>query len=261
LEEEMTRLGIVLAGLAAAVAAGCGGGGGGGSEVGGSADRASLAAAYQPAPGDPAPTGPGITVVGTGSAKAVPDVTEWSFGVRSEADSASAAMSENAAATRRVIDALRAAGVDRDDLRTEQVSLYPRMSEDGHIEGGQGVLGYTASNTVHVTVKGVDRAGAIVDAAVEAGANEVYGPSLRVSESDEEYAEAVDAAFDDARAKAEAIAAKAGLTLGTPVAVVEGGGGGPIAYGESAAALDAAVPIEAGSQQIQAFLTVTFAVS
>lgn len=255
----MTRLAIVLVGLSAAVVAGCGGGNGG--DVEGTADRTSFAASYQPAPADPTVAAPGITVVGTGSAKAVPDVTEWSFGVRSEADSASAAMSENAAATRRVIDALRAAGVDRDDLRTEQVSLYPRMSEDGHTEGGQGVLGYTASNTVHVTVKGVERAGAVVDAAVEAGANEVYGPSLRVSESDEEYAEAVDAAFDDARAKAEAIAAKAGLTLGAPVAVVEGGGGGPIAYGESAAALDAAVPIEAGSQQIQAFLTVTFDVS
>jgi uncharacterized protein YggE len=255
----MTRLAIVLVGLSAAVVAGCGGGSG--SEVGASADRASLAAAYQPAPGDPTVAPPGITVVGTGSAKAVPDVTEWSFGVRSEADSAAAAMSENAAATRRVIDALRAAGVDRDDLRTGQVSLSPRMNEEGGIEGAQGVLGYTASNTVHVTVTGVERAGAVVDAAVAAGANEVYGPSLRVSESDEEYAEAVDAAFDDARAKAEAIAAKAGLTLGAPVAVVEGGGGGPIAYGESAAALDASVPIEAGSQQIHAFLTVTFAVS
>lgn len=253
----MTRLAIVLVGLSAAVAAGCGGGGG---EVGESADRASLAVAYQPSPGSPAVAGPGITVVGTGSAKAVPDVTEWSFSVRSEAESAAAAMSENAAATRRVIDALRAAGIDRDDLRTEQVSLYPRMSEEAQVEGSQGVTGYTASNTVHVTVKGVERAGAVVDAAVGAGANEVYGPSLRVSESDEEYGQAVDAAFDDARAKAEAIAAKAGLTLGAPVAVVEGGGGGPIAYGE-AAALDAAVPIEAGSQQIQAFLTVTFAVS
>ena len=256
----MRRIAIVVMGLAAAALAGCGGGGE--TDAGGTAgaDRASLVA-YQPAPGQPAATGPGITVVGTGSAKAVPDVTEWSFGVRSEAESAAAAMSANAAATQRVIDALRAAGVDRDDLRTEQVSLYPRTSDEGHIEGPQGVLGYTASNTVHVTVHGVERAGAVVDAAVEAGANEVYGPSLRVSESDEEYAQAVDDAFDDARAKAEAIAAKAGLTLGAPVAVVEGGGGGPIAYGEATAALESAVPIEAGSQQIQAFLTVTFAVS
>lgn len=259
----MTRLGIVLVGLAAAAAAGCGGSDGRGGDVGGSADRASLAATYQPAPGNPTVAGAGITVVGTGSAKAVPDVTEWSFGVRSEAETAAAAMSENAAATRRVIDALRAAGVDRDDLRTQQVSLYPRMNEEAQVEGAQGtgVVGYTAANTVHVTVEGVDRAGAVVDAAVGAGANEVYGPSLRVSESDEEYGQAVDAAFEDARAKAEAIAAKAGLTLGEPVAVVEGGGGGPIAYGEAAMARDAAVPIEAGSQQIQAFLTVTFAIS
>jgi uncharacterized protein len=254
----MRRVAIVVLGLSAAALAGCGGGEAG---LGGSADQASLAAAYQQTPGDPTVAVHGITVVGTGSAKAVPDVTEWSFGVRSEAETAAAAMKENAAATQRVIDALKGAGIDRDDLRTEQVSLYPRMSEDGHIEGPQGVLGYTASNTVHVTVKSVDRAGAVVDAAVAAGANEIYGPSLRVSESDDEYAQAVDAAFDDARARAEAIAAKAGLTLGRPLAIVEGSGAGAVPRYAEAAMADASVPIEAGSQQVQALLTVTFAVS
>lgn len=254
----MRRIAIVVIGLSAAALAGCGGGE---ADLGGSADQTSLAAGYQQTPGDPAVAAHGITVVGTGSAKAVPDVTEWSFGVRSEAETAAAAMKENAAATKRVIDALKAAGIDGDDLRTEQVSLYPRMHEEGRIEGAPGILGYTASNTVHATVHGVNRAGAVVDTAVGAGANEIYGPSLRVSESDDEYAQAVDAAFDDARAKAEAIAAKAGLTLGRPLAIVEGGGGGPLPRYAEATALDASVPIEAGSQEIQALLTVTFAVS
>ena len=68
---------------------------------------------------------------------------------------------------------------------------------------------------------------------------------------------------DDACARAEAVAAKAGVTLGRPVAIVEGGGGGvPMPYYERALAEGAAdVAVEPGTQDIQAILTVTFAIS
>jgi uncharacterized protein YggE len=257
----MKSMAILLVAAAALVAGGCGGSGTRGNADDDSskatAERADLASySQQPSPGAPVASAAGITVVGTGSAKAVPDVAEWSFGVRSEAESASAAMSQNAAATRRLIDALKRAGIDGDDLRTESVTLYPQTDEMG-----RNVVGYSASNTVHATMK-IAKAGKVIDDAVSAGANEVYGPNLRVSDSDAQYAQAVDEAFDDARARAEAVAGKAGLTLGRPVAIVEGSTGGvPVAYGAEAARLDAAVPIEGGSQEIQAVLTVTFAIS
>jgi hypothetical protein len=98
---------------------------------------------------------------------------------------------------------------------------------------------------------------------VEAGANQIYGPTLRVSDSRAQYRAAADAAFDDARAHAEALAAKAGVTLGGPIAIVESGGSPPVfAEGERLAA-DAAqgVSIEPGTQEIGATLTVTFAIS
>jgi len=251
----MKSVAILLVAAAALVAAGCGGDGdsnGGGSNN--TAERAQLAAyGDQPAPGgvvSPA----GITVVGTGSAKAVPDVAEWSFGVRTEAESAQTAMAQNAAAARSVIDTLKQAGIDGDDLRTESVSLYPQMDEMG-----RQLLSYSASNTVHATMK-LSAAGEVIDKAVAAGANEVYGPNLRVSDSDAQYAQAVDEAFDDARARAEAVARKAGVTLGAPMAIVEGGGPTPV-YGRYAEAAAADVPIEPGAQDIQAVLTVTFAIS
>lgn len=201
---------------------------------------------------------PGITVVGSGTARTVPDVADWSFGVQSDAETASAALNAAGEATRRIVGALRDAGIGKDDLQTEQVSLYPRTTDDG-----RAVIGYTASSTVHATVKDLGKAGSVVDAAVEAGANQIYGPTLRVSDSRAQYRAAADAAFDDARAHAEALAAKAGVTLGGPIAIVESGGAPPVfAEGERLAA-DAAqgVSIEPGTQEIGATLTVTFAIS
>jgi hypothetical protein len=257
----MKSMAILLAAAAALFAAGCGGSGDDGddgSSAARAAERTELASyGDQPSPGAAVVSQVGITVVGTGSAKAVPDVAEWSFGVRSEAESAAAAMQQNAAAAKRLIDALKGAGISGDDLRTESVSLYPQQDEMG-----RSILGYTASNTVHATMK-ISKAGNIIDKAVAAGANEIYGPNLRVSDSDAQYAQAVDEAFDDARARAEAVATKAGVTLGRPIAIVEGGGVGPgpvfgRAYAEGALADTA---IEPGQQEIQAVLTVTFAIS
>jgi uncharacterized protein YggE len=83
----------VIVSALAVLAAGCGGAGGttaapgqGSGKVG---EAASAQIGIQPYGGG---TLPGITVVGNGSAKAVPDVSDWSFGVQSDADTASAAL-------------------------------------------------------------------------------------------------------------------------------------------------------------------------
>jgi uncharacterized protein YggE len=198
----------------------------------------------------------GITVVGTGTVTATPDTAEWSFGVQTSADRAEAALGANSTAMEKVLAALRDAGIAEDDLQTEQVSVWPRTSDNG-----RSVVGYDASNTVRATIHDLGKAGSIVDAAVAAGANQVYGPSLTVSDAEAQYETAMKAAFDDARARAEAIAAKAGVELGAPVAIVEGGGGGgvePYYAGVEAAAED--VAIEPGTQDVAAMLTVTFAI-
>jgi uncharacterized protein YggE len=191
---------------------------------GGSSQGAAAQIAYQTG-GGATGTLPGITVLGSGSAKAVPDVAEWSFGVQSDADTASGALKAASDATRKIVDALRDEGIAKEDLRTEQVSLYPRTTDDG-----RAVIGYTASSAVNATVRDIGKAGSVVDAAVKAGANQIYGPTLRVSDNRTQYRAAAEAAMDDARGRAEALAAKAGLRLGTPVAIVETGGGTPTPY-------------------------------
>jgi uncharacterized protein YggE len=197
----------------------------------------------------------GITVTGTETVEVAPDAAEWSFGVHSRAGSARGALSANAARARRVVAALRAAGVAREDIRTQYVSLYPDVSESGE------VVGYFANNTVHAVVRNIGRSGAVIDAAVRAGANEVSGPNMTRSNRDELYERALTAAFDRARAKGETLAKKLGVSLGAPVAVVEGGSGGPVPVsGAETAALARDVAIEPGQTEIAATVTVTFAI-
>jgi uncharacterized protein len=205
------------------------------------------------APGEPPP---GITVTGTESVEAAPDVAEWLFGVQTSATTARAALSANAKRMRRVVAALRAAGVARADIRTEYVSLYPDVRESGN------VAGYFASASVHAVAPRLGRSGAVVDAAVRAGASEVSGPTLTRSDRDDLHREALNRAYDAARAKAESLARKLGVSLGAPTAVVEGGLGGPEPlYAERTAALASDVTIEPGTTDITATVTVTFAIS
>lgn len=196
----------------------------------------------------------GITVTGTGTVTTVPNRAEFSFGVTSEGRTASAALAANAAEMRRVIVALRGAGVASEDIQTQHVSLSPRYTNDG-----EAIVGYTASNTVSARIRDLARVGAVVDAAVEAGANQVFGPSLTRSDGNDLYRDALRSAYANARAKAQALAAAAGISLGRAVAVVEAGGPVPVPLAEDARVAD--TPIEPGTQEIQATVTVTFAVS
>jgi uncharacterized protein YggE len=88
----------------------------------------------------------------------------------------------------------------------------------------------------------------------------VFGPSLTRSDQAAVYRSALRAAYADARAKAETLAAAAGVTLGAMTSTVEGGGSMPmpVAVGR---AEDAKATIEPGTQEIQASVSVTFAVS
>jgi uncharacterized protein YggE len=197
-----------------------------------------------------------ITVSGMGTVAAVPDTATISFGVVTQAATASQALSTNSAAAERMIAAVKSAGVDAKDVRTDVVSLSPRYSDDG-----DAIVGYTASNSVTATIRELSRAGAVIDAAVGAGANSVQGPSLERSDAAGLYREALKLAVADARTKAEALAAATGMTLGAVSSVTEGSQG-PIPL--TAAAKDAApaaVPIEPGTQDVTAGVTVVFRAS
>jgi hypothetical protein len=193
-----------------------------------------------------------IVVMGHGSVSTVPDRAQLSFGVSSSAKTASAALRANAAEMTKVIAAVKAQGIPATDIRTEFVSLSPRYSASG-----EEVVGYTASNSVSVTVRNLAKAGGLIDAAVEAGANQVNGPNLVRSDASALYRLALRAAISNARAKAQAIAKASGLTLRRITGVTESGGPSPVSE-PAKAGVAPSTPIEPGTQFVEASVTVTF---
>jgi uncharacterized protein len=198
----------------------------------------------------------GITVTGTGSIKTVPDEAEFSIGVQTEGATAREALSANSTRMRRLIAAVRAPGVEKEDVKTQEVSVSPNYDENGP-------RGYVARNAVSVHVR-LAKAAAVLDAAASAGATEAYGPTLSRSDREELQTKALRSAVDDARSKAEALADAAGVQLGEVTAVKEGFDSGPEPYYAARAmtlAKDSLAPIEAGKEDVQATVTVTFAIA
>src|SRR5215210_7193008 len=124
----------------------------------------------EPAGGASSEAAGGITVTGSGSVSAVPDQAQLSVGVTTKGSTAREALLANADRMREVIDALESAGVAPRDIRTQDVSVGQNYEK--------GPEGYTATNSVAVRIRQVDRVGAVLEAASAAGANQVYGPSL-----------------------------------------------------------------------------------
>jgi uncharacterized protein len=215
---------------------------------------AAIAGVAQPRLGRSATPSAGtvITVTGDGTVDATPDRASFGFGVTTQASTAAQALSRNARQARVIIAALKRAGVGASDIQTTDVSLWPQTRANG-----REIVGYTASNAVNVTVP-LGRSGDVVDAVVRAGADSVDGPNLDTADKSSLYSRALKQAVADARMRAKAIADASGLTLGAVVKVREGGQPSSIYYGPVAERAGAAPPIEPGTQEIQASVTVTY---
>jgi uncharacterized protein YggE len=218
---------------------------------------AAIAGVAQPRLGNAAtPTVKTITVSGDGSVTIVPTRANFDFTVNTRATTAKAAVAQNGAAAAAVSAALKNAGVDPADIQTSQLFLSPQTNT-----AGTQILGYVASYTLSVATA-VAKAGAIVDAAVGAGADGVSGPSLSPSEQDAEYRDALKKAVAAAHDKAQALADAGGLTLGAVQTIVEGGGQAPIPFAQAAvAASPPSITVEPGTQRIDATVTVTYEAS
>jgi uncharacterized protein YggE len=189
-----------------------------------------------------------VTVSGTGSVTAVPDRAEVSAGVETRAATARAALSANGGAMQKVLDALRARGGK--DVTTQTVSLSTAFDDNGQPNG------FVASNvaSAETTLAG---AGALIDAAVAAGANTIYGPSLSRSDAEALYRQALEKAVSDAEGRAAILAKAAGRGLGRVTAMTEGGTPEAPMYARSAAAEDS-TPVVSGPQETTATVSVTY---
>jgi len=195
----------------------------------------------------------GITVTGVGRVNTVPDEAKFSLGITAKGSTARGALSANSERMRALIDGLKAAGVAEPDIQTRDVSVGSDYDPNGRSDE------FVANNTVSVLIRDLDRAGPVLDAATRAGANNVYGPSLTRSNREGLEAKVLEDAVANARKRATALAEAAGVDLSAVTAITETA---PEVDGGAFRALDASSspPIEKGTQEIQASVTVTFAI-
>ena len=197
---------------------------------------------------DPVATGDTVTVTGTGSVTAVPDRAVVSAGVESRAPTARAALAANAAAMRKVLDALRARGGK--DVTTQVVSLSTAFDPNGRPDG------FVASNLASAATTR-DGAGARIAAAVAAGATTIAGPALPRSAAEALGDRALERAVGDARDRAALLAKAAGRELGRVTAITETGAVAIPFATEKAVAADS-TPVVSAPQETTATVSVTY---
>lgn len=206
---------------------------------------------------------PAITVSGAGQVSAAPDMAQISAGVVSESPRAADAVKATSAAMQKVLAALDAAGIEKKYVQTNRFDVGPVYADDVSRSGGRpSIVGYRATNQVQVEVHGVDKVGAVLDALVGAGANELGGISFGIAETAPLLDEARRKAIADARRKAELFASAAGVVLGSVLGIDESGGGGPVpvAFGRMMAE-SVSAPVAAGELDLSASVTVRFAIA
>ncbi|HZR94831.1 MAG TPA: SIMPL domain-containing protein [Gaiellaceae bacterium] len=203
-----------------------------------------------------------ITVVGNGTASTVPDRASFEFGVQTHARTAREALAQNATLMTAVLDAVKAAGIAQADVSTQGIWLSQHI-----VSPGGTVSGYDASNGVLVKTP-VAKAGPLVDAAVAAGATSVWGPNMTASDTAGLYRAALRDAVDDAHAKAQAMAAAAGLTLGAARTIREGvdnpylpGVAATPGAGVASSTQPPPTPVVPGTRASNATVTVTYDVA
>jgi uncharacterized protein YggE len=203
----------------------------------------------------------GITVRGIGQVTAVPDQARISIGVEAAAPTAGDAQAAASARTTAVLATLREAAIAERDIASQRIALSPTYDYSGDTPR---MTGYSASQRLSVRTRELDALGRVIDRAITAGATVVDDISLEVADPGPAQAGARQLAMTDARARAEALAQAAGVTLGRAVNVVEGPRGAePRPFAKARAELMAAAadtPIAAGSTDVVVEVEVTFAI-
>jgi uncharacterized protein len=219
----------------------------------------------------PVPTGSqaapllGITVVGHADLKLDPDVAYASFSVTNSSRKEIDAGQKNAEKMQAVMTAIEGAGIAATDIHTEFYMVSPDYNDDSDTTR---VTGYTATNSLHVTIHDLSKVGLIIDAALQAGAVSAGDIEFDLTNRDKSEQDALGNAVSNARSKAELVAGASDVTLGRLLNLTESQTSppppmpGPIFAGAMAMGPRAAptTPISPQIIEITADVTATFAI-
>lgn len=201
-----------------------------------------------------------VSVTGNGIVYVTPDAASMSVGVNVIEVSLSEAQAKATTQMTAVLDALKAEGIDAKDIQTSNYSVNIMQNYDNNGMPST-ITGYQVNNQVNVIVRDLAKVGEILDAAVNAGANSIYGVSFMVTDTADASSQARTMAVKDATARAEQLATAAGMKLGRVLSISESYGYGysPIAYAEGAGDMaKSSVPVQAGSSTVAVDVSITF---
>jgi len=167
------------------------------------------------------PDGTLLDVTATGKTTRVPDLATIRAGVVTQAATAAAALSDNANRMSTVLSALKGAGIQPRDIATANVSLQPQYRYEDNKPPV--ITGYQATNNVSIRFRDIAKSGAILDALVAQGANQIEGPNLSLDQPDAALDEARVDAVKRAQARAQLYAKAAGLSVSRILTIAEGG--------------------------------------
>ena len=207
------------------------------------------------------PRPPSITVNGEATIVAEPDQAQIDIGVTTQARSAPDASRENAERLDRVLAEVKKLLSKADEVKTSGYSLNPQYR---YPQGGKPeIVGYLANNVVRIKTAKLDNVGKLIDAAMQAGANNINQLMFTLKDEDAARLEALRQASAKAQAKAEAIATSLGLKILRIVSVTEGERTfqpiyrqTPMARADTLAAR-APTPVEAGTVDVRSTVSLT----
>ncbi len=163
-----------------------------------------------------------------------------------------------------LIKTLRAHDVSDKRVQTAHFHVSPQQVYDRDGKQPLKVVGYTVTNQVSVKMLEVSRIGAILDALVQAGSNQIQGVSFSVANPKPHWDQARREAIGDAKHRAELYANAAGLKLGKPQLIQEQSASVPrpmFAQPMRGVAAAAEVPIAPGERSISAHVTDTYSIA
>lgn len=204
-----------------------------------------------------------ITVVGQGKASSAPTVAHINVGVETTGASAQEALDANRAKMSALLDKIKAMGIAEKDIQTSNFAIY---TEQRPVAMGTGTDQYTViyrvSNQVNLTIRDIAKLGDILDQAVAAGANNVYGVYFGMEDTADLEAQAREKAIADAQARAEALASLSGVSVGEVITISEViGAASPVYYNiAKVEGLGAATPIQPGEYEISMSVQVTYTI-
>jgi hypothetical protein len=175
------------------------------------------AMAQEPTPANDGPAEHTISVSGTGKILLAPDVADVSLGVTVQRNAVGAARDDAAQVMRAVIAALHALGIADADIETTTLYVTPVYD----YSGAQRITGYQVSNIIAVHVRDLNDLAGVIDDSVAAGATDVQGVAFDVADRTAAERTAREAAVRDARARADTLAAAAGVTITGVASIAE----------------------------------------